>query len=299
MRHFLEIDDLSPAELSCVLDRAEEPAPPAVLRGRGMALVFEKASNRTRNSMEMAVFALGGHPVSLAGDEVGLDVREPAEDVCRTLAQFHAAVGARVVSHRTLERMAAVDAVPVVNLLSDVSHPLQALADLLTLRQRWGGLAGHTLAWVGDGNNVARSLLLGCAMSGVHVRVATPAGHAPDPVAVDGARSHGVDVAVTNNPVEAAAGADAVVTDVWVSMGQEAEAAARAGAFAAYQVNPALMALAAPGALFLHCLPAHRGQEVSSEVIDGPASAVWQEAGNRLHSARGLLTWLLGGQGRP
>lgn len=293
MRHFLEIDDLRPDELARVLDLAEDPNPPAVIAGRGVALVFEKASNRTRNSMEMAVFALGGHPVSIAGAEVGLDVRESVEDVCRTLAQYHAAVGARVMAHSTLERMASLDVVPVVNLLSDVSHPVQALADLLTLRQRWGGLAGHTLAWVGDGNNVARSLLLGCAMSGVHVRVATPPGHPPDPVAVDGARLHGVEVVVTTDPAEAVAGADAVVTDVWVSMGQEAEAETRARAFAAYQVDARLMALAAPGSVFLHCLPAHRGQEVTADVIDGPASAVWQEAGNRLHSARGLLRWLL------
>lgn len=293
MRHLLEIDDLDPGELAEVLDLAERPDPEAVLAKRGMALIFEKASNRTRNSMEMAVVALGGHPVTLAADEVGMDLREPVEDVCRTLAQFHAAVGARVMSHSTLERMAALDAVAVVNMLSDVSHPLQALADLLTLRQRWGSLAGRRLAWVGDGNNVARSLLLGCAMSGVHVSIATPAGHPPDPVAVDGARSHGVEVTVTNDPAEAVEGADAVVTDVWVSMGQEAEAEMRADAFAAYQVNSALMALAAPGALFLHCLPAHRGQEVTAEVIDGPASAVWQEAANRLHSARGLLWWLL------
>jgi ornithine carbamoyltransferase len=295
MRHFLEIDDLAPTELQAVLAGAEDPHPPAVLAGRGMALVFEKASNRTRNSMEMAVVALGGHPVSLAGAEVGMDTREPAEDVCRTLAQFHAAVGARVMDHRTLERMAALDVVPVVNLLSDVSHPLQALADLLTLRQRWGGLEGRTLAWVGDGNNVARSLILGCAMTGVNIRVATPPGHHPDPVAVDGARRYGAEVVVTDQPAEAVAGAHAVATDVWVSMGQEAQSVERADAFAAYRVTSDLMAGATAGSPFLHCLPAHRGQEVSAEVIDGPASAVWQQAGNRLPAARGLLAWLLGG----
>ena len=293
MRHFLEVDDLDPDELGGVLDLAEHADPPPLLTRRGVCLIFEKPSNRTRNSMEMAVVALGGHPVTIGGDEVGLDVRETVEDACRTLAQFHEAIGARVRRHRTLERMAALDVVPVVNLLSDVSHPLQALADLLTLRQRWGSLAGRSLAWVGDGNNVARSLLLGAAMAGVHVRVATPASHAPDPVAVDGARTHGVDVTVTTDPAQAVAGADAVVTDVWVSMGMEAETAKRADAFAAYRVDSALMALAAPGAVFLHCLPAHRGQEVTAEVIDGPASVVWQEAANRLHTARGLLWWLL------
>lgn len=294
MRHVLEIDDLDPDELTAVLDRAERPDPPAVLAGRGVGLIFQKASSRTRNSMEMATVALGGHPVAIRGEEVGLDVREPAEDVCRTLACFHAAVGARVTDHGTLVRMAAVGAVPVINLLSDVAHPLQALADLLTLRQRWGKLAGRTLAWVGDGNNVGGSLLLGCAMAGVHVRLATPPGHEPPAGTVARARAHGIDLALGADPAEAVRGADAVATDVWVSMGQEDEAEARAGAFADYRVDAPLMALAAPGAAFLHCLPARRGQEVTAEVIDGPASAVWQEAANRLHTARGLLWWLFG-----
>ncbi len=294
MRHFLEVDDLDPDELTRVLDLAECGDPPAVLARRGVALIFEKASNRTRNSMEMATVALGGHPVSIGGDEVGLDVRESTEDVCRTLAQYHAVVGARVKDHRTLERMAALGVVPVVNLLSERSHPLQALADLLTLRQSWGALAGRSVAWVGDGNNVARSLLLACALAGVDVRVAAPAGYPPDPVAVDGARTHGIEVVVTTDPAEAVAGADAVVTDVWVSMGDEGEATRRADAFAAYQVDAALMGRAAPGAVFLHCLPAHRGHEVTAEVIDGAASVVWQAVGNRLHSARGLLWWLSG-----
>jgi ornithine carbamoyltransferase len=296
MRHLLDVDDLDRRELAAVLDAADEGRPPAVMAGTGMALIFEKPSNRTRNSMEMAVFALGGHPVALAADEVGIDIRESAEDVCRTLAQFHAAVGARVHSHRTLERMAAVAAVPVVNLLSDAAHPLQALADLLTLRQVWGQLEGRTLAWVGDGNNVARSLMLGCAMCGVRVRLATPAGHRPDPVWVERAGSLGGEVVVTDDPMEAVEGAEAVATDVWVSMGQEAEAQERADAFAGYQVNASLMARAAPGSPFLHCLPAHRGQEVTPDVIDGPASVVWRQAANRLHAARGLLVWLLGSE---
>lgn len=292
MRHLLEVDDLSPDELVAVLDLADKPPAP-VLAGRGAALLFEKPSNRTRNSTEMAVVALGGHPVSMAGDEVGLDVRESVEDVTRTLAQYHAVLGARVNDHRSLERMAALDALPVVNLLSDRAHPLQALADLLTLRHHWGRLGGQTLAWVGDGNNVARSLLLACAMVGVHVRIATPAGHPPDPAAVDGARHFGVEVVCTSDPAAAACGADAVVTDTWVSMGQEVDRVRRLDAFAGYQVSTALMTRAAPGAAFLHCLPAHRGEEVSAEVIDGPASLVWAEAANRLHAARGLLWWLL------
>ncbi len=220
-------------------------------------------------------------------------MRESVEDVTRTLAQYHAALGARVDDHRTLERMAALDVIPVVNLLSDRAHPLQALADVLTLRQRWGTLGGQTLAWVGDGNNVARSLLLACAMVGVDVRLATPAGHPPDPVAVGEARQWGIDVTCTTDPSKAVDGADAVATDTWISMGQEDDRAERLDAFAGYQVNVGLMARAAPGAAFLHCLPAHRGQEVSAEVMDGPASVVWAEAANRLHAARGLLWWLL------
>ena len=292
MRHFLEVDDLSPAEFSTVLDLAEEPNPEPILAGRGVALIFEKPSNRTRNSTEMAVVGLGGHPISIRGEEIGLAVREPVDDVTRVLARYHRLVGARVFDHAVLEAMAKVDEVPIINLLSDQAHPCQALADLLTLRQRWGDLAGHTIAWVGDGNNVARSLTLACGLAGVDIRLASPAGHELDPVAVDGARARGIEVTFTGDPTEAVAGADAVCTDVWVSMGQEAEQAAREDAFAGYQVDEALMAAAAPDAVFLHCLPAHRGSEVSAAVIDGPASLVFDQAENRMHSARGLLLWL-------
>jgi ornithine carbamoyltransferase len=294
MRHVLDIDDLSAGELADILDLAEVADPAPVLARRGAALIFEKASNRTRNATEMAVVALGGHPISIGGAEIGLDRRESAEDVIRVLGRYHAVVGARVVDHRVLERMAAVNAVPVVNLLSDVAHPCQALADLLTLRQHWGSLGGRTIAWVGDGNNVLRSLLLASARSGVSVRIACPPGHWPDPVVVDGARAQGIEVAVGTDPAEAVKGADAVCTDVWVSMGQEAEAAARLDAFAGYRVDAPLMAAAAPGAVFLHCLPAHRGLEVDADVIDGPASLVWDQAANRMHAARGLLLWLMG-----
>jgi ornithine carbamoyltransferase len=293
MRHFLEVDDLSPAELSTVLDLAEQPNPEPVLTGRGVALIFEKPSNRTRNSTEMAVVGLGGHPITIRGEEIGLGVREPVDDVTRVLARYHRVVGARVFDHGVLEAMAKVDEIPIVNLLSDRAHPCQALADLLTLRQRWGRLAGHTVAWVGDGNNVARSLTLACALAGVDIRLACPAGHQLDPVAVDGARARGVQVTVTGDPLEAVTGADAVCTDVWVSMGQESEQAAREDAFAGYQVDETLMAAAAPAAVFLHCLPAHRGLEVSAAVIDGPASLVFDQAENRMHSIRGLLLWLV------
>lgn len=293
MRHFLEIDDLSPQELSVVLDLADLPDPKPLLAGRGVALIFEKPSNRTRNSTEMAVVGLGGHPVSIRGEEIGLGVRESAEDVTRVLARYHAAIGARVFDHAILEDMARVDVVPIVNLLSDRAHPCQVLADLLTLRGHWGSLGGQTVAWIGDGNNVARSLVVGCGLAGLNLRLACPPGHGVDPVAIDAARSCGSDVLTTTDPVEAVEGADAVYTDVWVSMGQESEAASREDAFAGYQVNRKLMDRAAADAVFLHCLPAHRGLEVAAEVIDGPRSLVWDQAENRMHAARGLLSWLV------
>jgi ornithine carbamoyltransferase len=292
VRHFLEVHDLSPDELKRVLLLASLDPPPAALAGKGVALVFEKPSARTRNATEMAVFQLGGHPVAIRGEEVGLDVRETAEDVALTLAQYHAAIAARVFDHKVLERMAAVSAVPVVNLLSDLAHPCQALADLRTLEQSWGGLAGRTVAWVGDGNNVCRSLMLAAAMSGMAVRVACPPGYEPDPLAVEEAGRWGSPVLVTADPAEAVAGADAVSTDVWTSMGQEHENAVRLRAFAGYTVDEALMAGAAEDAVFLHCLPAHRGEEVTGGVIDGPQSLVWPQAANRMHAVRGLLLWL-------
>lgn len=296
-RHLLDIDDLSAAELASVLDLGMDENPPRVLAGRGVALVFQKPSARTRNSSEMAVFHLGGHPVTIRDDEVGLDTRESAEDVARTLSQYYAATGARVLDHGVLERMAAVSTVPVINLLSDRSHPLQAIADLMTLRAHWGGhLEGHRVAWVGDGNNVARSFALACALTGVEVALATPPGHGLDDLTLDAVVALGGTVTEALSPAEAVAGAEAVCTDVWVSMGQEAESLERRDAFAAYQVDAPLMARAAPGAVFLHCLPAHRGEEVTAEVIDGPASLVWPQAGNRLRAMRGLLSWMFGAQ---
>jgi ornithine carbamoyltransferase len=292
-RHLLEVDDLTPDELATVLDLAEDPQPEPVLAGKGMALVFQKPSARTRNSMEMAVVQLGGHPVSVRGDEVGIDTRETAEDVARTLACYHAAIGARVFSHGVLERMAAVSPVPVVNLLSDEAHPLQALADLLTLRQAWGGFKGRALAYVGDGNNVCRSLGLAGALAGLEIRVATPPAYGVPPQHADRLKALGAEVVETSRAAEAVDGADAVYTDVWASMGQEAEAAARRRAFEGFAVDERLMGAAAPGALFLHCLPAHRGEEVAAAVVDGPASRVWEQAANRMHAARGLLRFLV------
>ncbi|HZQ29273.1 MAG TPA: ornithine carbamoyltransferase [Acidimicrobiales bacterium] len=286
VRHFLEVDDLSPDELATVLTLAQMEDLPQVLEGLGVALLFEKPSLRTRNSSEMAVFQLGGHPVALRGEEVDLDRREPAADVARVLSGYFAAIAARVFEHSKLTNMAAVSTVPVINLLSDATHPCQALADLLTLQQQWGTLAGRSIAYVGDGNNVCASLMVAGKLAGMEVRVATPPGY--EPVRTD------TGAVLTHDPAEAVKGADAVYTDVWASMGQEAEATERRRLFEGFTVDARLMSLAAPGAVFLHCLPAHRGEEVAAEVVDGPQSVVWRQAHNRMHAFRGLLLWLFG-----
>ncbi|HVL03757.1 MAG TPA: ornithine carbamoyltransferase, partial [Acidimicrobiales bacterium] len=272
--------------------------PHRLLEGRGVALLFEKPSARTRNATEMAVVHLGGHPVSMRGEEVGIDRRESTEDLARTLSAYHAAVGARVFAHATLERMAGAARVPVVNLLSETAHPTQALADLLTIRQRFGNLAGRQLAWVGDANNVFASLSLAAAMAGMAVRAACPDGFGPHHDHLARVRALGGEVVVTGDPEEAVAGADVVSTDVWTSMGQEDEAAARRAAFAGFTVDARLMAAAGADAVLLHCLPAHRGEEVTAEVVDGPQSLVWHQAANRMHAVRGLLWFLIDGPQR-
>lgn len=299
-RHCLELDDLDAARLRTLLDNArswkdDASAVPQVLSGRGVAALFEKPSSRTRSSTEMAVVTLGGHPIYIRPDEVDLDRRETVEDVARTLASYCAVIAARVFSHSTLTRMRDAVAVPVVNLLSDVAHPCQALADLLTIEEHFGSLEGRRLAWVGDGNNVASSLAFGAALSGVELIVASPPGYEMDAEVLDRASNLGAGVELATDPYEAVRGADAVYTDVWTSMGQEDEADARRIAFSGYCVDTSLMAEASDGAVFLHCLPAHRGEEVAASVIDGPTSLVWQQAGNRMHAARALLVDLLEG----
>lgn len=294
MRHLLEIDDLSRDELFEVISLALDPNPPQVLSRKGMALVFEKPSARTRNSMEMAVKDLGGHPVTIRSEEVSIDQRESAEDVARTLACYYAAIGARVFDHSVLERMAKVSWVPIINLLSDDAHPLQALADLLTMADEFGDLNGHTLAYVGDGNNMCRSLALAATLAGMQVRVASPPGYALAPHDVDRIAGMGVAPQLFDRPEEAVDGVDVVYTDVWTSMGQETEAAARRKAFEGFMVDDRVMGLAAEKAIFLHCLPAHRGEEVSHEVLEGPRSRVWRQAENRMHAARGAVAWILG-----
>lgn len=280
MKHLLAIRDLSAGDLHAILDASKGPAP-RVLQDKGVALYFEKPSARTRNSMEMGAAQLGGHPVYLQPAELGIGTRESVEDVTRTLGCYHAIIAARVFDHALLEQMAAVNAAPVLNMLSATDHPLQALADLLTIEQLLGRIGGARIAFVGEAHNVARSLAEGCAKLGADFVIASPEGYGFDN---DGIRQ-------VADPVEAVEGADIVYADVWVSMGDD-HSEEKLAAFAPYQVNDALMAHA-PDAHFLHCLPAHRGEEVTAGVIDGPRSAVWRQAENRMHTARGAMLWML------
>lgn len=302
-RHLLDVTDLAADEVREVLDLALVPPVDlgAPLAGLGAALVFEKPSNRTRHSMEMAVVQLGGHPVYTRGDEVGLDVREPVEDVARILAGYHAVVAARVFDHTVLERMveALADPAPrtetpalVVNMLSDRSHPLQAFADAITMRECLGELAGRTVAWVGDYNNVARSLGEIASLTGMHLRFAGPDGFAIGDDELERFRSLGAASAERcPSAVDAADSADAVHTDTWVSMGQEDEKAERIRQFQGFTVDASVMAAASADAVFMHCLPAYRGLEVTADVIDGHRSVVIRQGHHRLSAARALLAW--------
>jgi ornithine carbamoyltransferase len=282
VRHLLAIRDLAADDLRTILALSEQPCT-RVLQGKGVALYFEKPSARTRNSMELAAAQLGGHPVYLQPNELGIGKRESVEDVTRTLACYHAVIAARVFDHALLEQMAAVNAAPVLNMLSATDHPLQALADLLTIKQLLGEIRGKRIAFIGEANNVARSLAEGCALLGAELNIASPAGFG------FGNPMLGVNQLV--DPAEAIDGADIVYSDVWVSMG-DADSNERRELFAPYQVDSTLMGRA-PEAHFLHCLPARRGEEVTADVIDGPRSAVWRQAENRMHTARGAMLWLL------
>ena len=296
-RHLIDVVDFSGAEIIAILDLAETPIGDLrqPLAGRGAALIFEKPSARTRHSMEMAVVQLGGHPVFTRGEEVGFDTREPVEDVARIMEGFHSLIAARVFSHSTVTRLAAVSSVPVVNMLSDHSHPLQAFADALTMRQNLGDLAGKTVAFVGDYNNVARSLAEISALLGMHVRLASPPGFEADDAELErilllGAAS----VEQGSRPIDMVVGANAVHTDTWVSMGEEADKAEKLQKFEGFTVDDTMMAAAGTNSIFMHCLPAYRGVEVSADVIDGPRSVVFQQGHNRMHAARGALAFLLG-----
>jgi ornithine carbamoyltransferase len=294
----LEIDDLDAARLRTILDnaiawKADPSAVPQVLAGRGVIAMFEKPSARTRVSTEIAIATLGGHPIYVRGEEVGLDTRETVEDVARTQAGMCAVIAARVFDHETLRRMAAVVDVPVVNLLSDLAHPCQVLADLLTVREHFGDLSGRRIAYVGDGNNMAASLAFGAALSGVELVLAAPDGYDLDAQTIERARNLGGVIDRATDPYDAVREADVVYTDVWTSMGQEDERTVRLRAFEGWTVDAALMKAAPEHAVFMHCLPAHRGEEVAAEVIESPQSIVWQQASNRMDSIRALFVDLL------
>ncbi|WP_440772065.1 ornithine carbamoyltransferase [Natronorubrum sp. DTA28] len=299
VRHFLEIDDLSPDELETVLDRAEtykeaqqqgEDHPD--LDGQTLGMIFQKPSTRTRVSFETGMTQLGGHAVFLGEDDIQLGRGEPLKDTSRTLSRYVDAVMARVFKHENIEVFAEYASVPVVNGLTDDAHPCQTLADLLTIREEEGGFEDVSAAWIGDGNNVAQSFVLGCAIAGIDLTVATPAGYGIDDSVLEQARALGGDPTVTTDPVEAVSDADVIYTDVWISMGQEDERDVRMDAFEGFQVRSGLLEHA-PDASVMHCLPAHRGEEITDDVIESDRSIVFDQAENRLHAQKALLSWLL------
>lgn len=305
-RTFLSMDDLSFDELDAQLDlsdrvKAEPGEYQTRLAGKAVAMIFEKPSTRTRISFEVGISSMGAHPLALSGPELQLGRGETIEDTGRVLSRYVDAVVLRTFGHDRLISLAGASTVPVVNALSDHEHPCQCLADLLTVREHKEKLEGLTLAYVGDGNNVAHSLLLGGAKAGMSVRIASPQGYEPDPSVVrraEGiARDRGANgrIVVTDDVAGACRDADVLYTDVWASMGQEGQAAERNRALERYRIDSAAVQVAAPDCIVMHCLPAHRGQEITDDVIDGPHSVVWDQAENRLHTQKALLLTLLGG----
>ena len=300
-RDCLTLAEFSPDEVSLILDEAlriktlqKSHIPYRPLRGRTLAMVFQKPSNRTRVSFEVGMYQLGGHALHLSPEEIQIGKRETPSDTGRVLARYIDAIMVRTFDHGDLEELAGAADVPVINGLSDTHHPCQALADLMTVREELGTVAGTKIAYVGDGNNVAHSLAIACALTGAELTIAHPEGHGPDAEIVGLAGSLGATPRLTEAPSEAVQGAHVVYTDVWASMGQETEAEERKQKFAPYQVDEELMGLAAEDAIFLHCLPAHRGEEVTGGVIDGPRSRVFDQAENRLHAQKALLYLLMG-----
>ncbi|HET6290008.1 ornithine carbamoyltransferase [Amycolatopsis sp. QT-25] len=302
LRNFLRDDDLSPAEQAEILDLADqlkaEPLGSRALAGKSVAAIFEKNSTRTRFSFEVGIAQLGGNPVIVDGRSMQLGREETIEDTSRVLSRYLDAIVWRTFAQKRIDAMASASSIPVINALTDEFHPCQVLTDLMTIRERKGKLAGLTLVYLGDGaNNMAHSLLLGGTTAGMHVRVVSPEGFQPDQQVMLDAKHRssetGGSTTVFTDPHAAVEGADVVVTDTWTSMGQENDGLDRVGPFRELQVNAALMRRAADEAIVLHCLPAHRGWEITDEVIDGPASAVWDEAENRLHAQKALLVWLM------
>ena len=304
VRHFLTLSDLRESELRGLLRQAARmkrtrTAAAHALTGKTVALVFQKPSMRTRVAFEVAVLQLGGSVVYLGQEDIQLGQREPIKDVARVLSRYVDGIVVRTFAHRDAEEFAAHARCPVINGLSDFVHPCQALADLFTIEEHFGRLKGVRLAYVGDGNNVLHSLLDGCAMAGVRVTVATPAAYRPDPavwrMATRQAQAHGATVAWTADPRDAVRGAEVIYTDVWVSMGQERQRAQRLKAFRGYQLNRALLRDAAPTCRIMHCLPAHRGEEITDEVMESSRSLILEQAENRLHVQKALLLLLLKG----
>jgi ornithine carbamoyltransferase len=299
-RHFTELSDLGAADLLRVLDAADhyretrgKPNAPRPLTGKSVALVFEKASTRTHLSLEVAVAELGGHPVMLNTVTSQLGRGEPIADTARVLSRMVHAITLRTFEHERLLELTRHSSVPVLNALTDHNHPIQLLADLQTVRRARGTLEGLSYAWVGDGNNMANSWLEAAGVLGFELAIACPEGYDPDPGEVARAKKRGARVRIVRDPREAARGADVISTDVFTSMGQEEEQAARAKAFQGLCVTRELVALAKPEVIVLHCLPAHRGEEIEAEVIDGPRSRVWDQAEARLHTSKALLEWAL------
>jgi len=297
-RDFLAIPDYSRAELNSLFDLATRMRDGSYadkpLAGKSLAMIFMKASTRTRVSFEVGAWQLGGHALFLSPRDVQLGRGEPIADTARVLSRYVDGIMIRTFAHAEVEALARFASVPVINGLTDLLHPCQILADLLTIRQHLGGIDGRKVAWIGDGNNMANSWLNAAYVLGFDLSLACPEGYEPDARILERAQG-AANVRVVRDPAEAADGADVINTDVWASMGQEEEQAVREKAFAGYMVDGALMARAKRGAIFMHCLPAHRGEEVSAEVIDGPQSVVWDEAENRLHVQKAIMSNLMGG----
>jgi len=298
-RDFLNIADFSPAETFALLDLAERMRTGAYdrkpLSGKALAMIFMKSSTRTRVSFEVGVTQLGGTAHFLSPRDVQLGRGEPIADTARVLDRYVHGIMIRTFAHADVETLAEYAKVPIINGLTDLSHPCQILADVLTIQQHVGDIRGKTVAWIGDGNNMANSWIEAAAHLGFTLKLACPEGYDPDDDFLRAGVASGM-VHLLRDPREAAAGADVVTTDVWASMGQEEEQAKRALAFSLYQVDAPLMSLAAPHAIFLHCLPAHRGEEVTAEVLDGPQSVVWDEAENRLHIQKAIMAALMGNE---
>jgi ornithine carbamoyltransferase len=297
--NLISISDLDDGDIIRLLDKADAfkirryQSKATPLAGKSLAMIFEKPSTRTRVSLEVATVELGGHPLNLSAGELQLGRGETVADTARVLSRFVQGITARVYSHHTVMQLAEHASVPVANALSDFEHPLQILADLMTMRRRFGRLEGLKVAWIGDGNNVCNSMILACAIMGMPIMVASPKGFEPRAQIIGQARNLGGDPKLVVDPVDAAIGADVLVTDTWVSMGDEAEEAERLRVFGKYQLNSDLLRLASKDAIAMHCLPAHRGQEITDEVMDGPQSAVFDEAENRLHTSKAVLEWLM------